>query len=289
MINYVLEHEKYFRDYVVRLHQRRPIIARGLPATPRTWTGCSPASTPSSGSTTRRTLAVRGHRGAGRVRRAGRRYVRRARPRTRAAGRGRGSSRRRSRAAAHGSAQRRRTRNATRRSSTRGACSRCSSGTSPATHRRWSEQICGVPPDRLPPGLRAHHGELRPRPHHRVRLRGRLDAAHRGRAVHPRPLRSCSRCSATSAGPAAASWRCAGTPASRARPTSRRCSTCCPATSRCRTRTRTRPRQLRRRREGTDKGLLGEHAGLHGQPAQGLLGRRRDRRRTTSASTTCPG
>jgi hypothetical protein len=30
--------------------------------------------------------------------------------------------------------------------------------------------------------------------------------------------------------------RCAGTPASRARPTSRRCSTCCPATCRCRTR-----------------------------------------------------
>ena len=36
-------------------------------------------------------------------------------------------------------------------------------------------------------------------------------------------------------------------------------------------------------------GLLGQHARLRGQPAQGLLGRRGDRRRTTSASTTCRG
>ncbi len=49
-----------------------------------------------------------------------------------------------------------------------------------------------------------------------------------GVAVHPRPRRSCSCCWATSAGPAAASWRCAATPASRAPPTSRRCSTSCP-------------------------------------------------------------
>ena len=50
------------------------------------------------------------------------------------------------------------------------------------------------------------------------------------------PARSCSCCSATWAGPAAGSWRCAATPASRARPTSRRCSTSCPATCRCPTR-----------------------------------------------------
>ena len=54
------------------------------------------------------------------------------------------------------------------------------------------------------------------------------------------PRRSCRRCSATSGGRAAASWRCAGTRPSRGPPTSRRCSTCCPGTSRCRTRTPTR-------------------------------------------------
>ena len=41
--------------------------------------------------------------------------------------------------------------------------------------------------------------------------------------------------------------------------------------------------------ENAGQGLLGEHARLHGQPAQGLVGRRRDGRTTTSASTTCPG
>ena len=52
------------------------------------------------------------------------------------------------------------------------------------------------------------------------------------------PRRSCRRCSATSAARAAASWPCAGMPPSRARPTSRPCSTCCPDTCPCRTRTR---------------------------------------------------
>ena len=49
------------------------------------------------------------------------------------------------------------------------------------------------------------------------------------------PARSSSCCWATWAVPAAGSWRCAATPASRGRPTSRRCSTSCRATSRCRT------------------------------------------------------
>ena len=44
-----------------------------------------------------------------------------------------------------------------------------------------------------------------------------------------------------------------------------------------------------RRAEGDRQGLLGRHAVLPGQPAQGLVGRRPPRRRTTSASTTCPG
>ena len=49
------------------------------------------------------------------------------------------------------------------------------------------------------------------------------------------PPRSSSSCSATWAGRAAGSWRCAATRRSRARPTSRRSTTSCPATCRCRT------------------------------------------------------
>ena len=108
----------------------------------------------------------------------------------------------------------------------------------------------------------------------RVRLRGRLDPAHGRRAVHPHGVRSCSCCWATSAGPAAASWRCAGTPASRAPPTSRRCSTCCPATCRCRTRTQHDDLDAYVAADGGTNGLLGQHARLHRQPAQGLVGRR---------------
>ena len=53
------------------------------------------------------------------------------------------------------------------------------------------------------------------------------------------PPASCNCCWATSADPAAASWPCAATPASRGRPTSPRCTTCCRAT--CRSR---RPRSI---------------------------------------------
>ena len=37
------------------------------------------------------------------------------------------------------------------------------------------------------------------------------------------------------------------------------------------------------------EGLLGQRRGVRGQPAQGVLGRRGHRRRTTSATATCPG
>ena len=96
------------------------------------------------------------------------------------------------------------------------------------------------PAGAVPAGLRGLDGELRPRADDGGRLRGRLDAAQRRRPVHPDVGRSSSCCSATWAGPAAGSWRCAGTRASRARPTSRRCSTSCPATCRCPPRARTR-------------------------------------------------
>ena len=104
------------------------------------------------------------------------------------------------------------------------------------------ERSCGVPRGAVPRDrrgllLRVGAGEDR-----RDLLRGRMDAALDRRADHPRRRRSCSCCSATSGGRAAASWRSAATPPSRARPTSRRSSTSCPAISRCRGSGRIRPR-----------------------------------------------
>ena len=77
------------------------------------------------------------------------------------------------------------TRTATRRCSTRAACSRCSSGTSPGTRRRWSSRSAACRRELFAAGLRADHEQLRPRADHGVRLRRRLDPAHRRRAVHP--------------------------------------------------------------------------------------------------------
>ena len=102
------------------------------------------------------------------------------------------------------------------------------------------QEVCGIPPEQFRQVADALTEQQRTGAHHRVLLRRRLDPPQRRRADHPHRARSCSCCSATSAGPAAASWRCAATPASRARPTSRRCSTSCPATCRCRTRRCTR-------------------------------------------------
>ena len=101
------------------------------------------------------------------------------------------------------------------------------------------ERICGVLAGGLPGGGRHADRQLRPRAHHDARLRARLDAALLRRADDPRRARSSSCCSATSAVPAAGSWPCAATRRSRAPPTSRRCTTCCPATCRCRGRART--------------------------------------------------
>ena len=84
-------------------------------------------------------------------------------------------------------------------------------------------------------GRRRADQQQRARADQRPLLRRRLDAPQRRRADDPHRRRSCRRCSATSAAPAAGSWRCAATRASRARPTSRPCSTSCPATCRCRT------------------------------------------------------
>ena len=234
-------------------------------------------------------LEVRGRRGAGRVGRAGRRSTTTG-PADRPGSRG--SSGVRQAGAGRGARLRRRARrHAADRpdaASTRGACSRSSSGTSPATPPEMVEQVCGVPRAAFDAGLRADHGELRPGPDHRLRLQRRLDPAHRRACSTSAPPPSCSRCSATSAGPAAASWRCAGTPRSRAPPTSRRCSTCCPATSRCRTRTPTRTSTRSSRRRAPTRGS-GRTCAPTWSACSRPAGATPRPRRTTSASTTCPG
>ena len=102
------------------------------------------------------------------------------------------------------------------------------------------------------------------------------------------PRRSCSCCSATSAGPAAASWRCAATPRSRARPTSRRSTTSCPATCRCRA-----SRASRRRWPTTSTQHRPQTGWWHNidkyivSLLKAWYGDARDARRTTSASAGC--
>ena len=96
------------------------------------------------------------------------------------------------------------------------------------------EQICGISPEDFQRGRRRAVPQLGPRAHHRVRLRRRLDAAHRRRADDPHGGDPAAAARQHRAAPAAASWRCAATRRSRARPTCRRSTTCCPATCTCR-------------------------------------------------------
>ena len=101
-------------------------------------------------------------------------------------------------------------------------------------------------------------------------------------------LRSCSRCSATWAVRAAASSPCAGTRPFRGPPTSPRSSTCCPATCRCRMPTATTtstatsaPRPCR-----TGSGLIPASTW---SACSRRGGERPPRPATTSATTTCRG
>ncbi len=116
----------------------------------------------------------------------------------------------------------------TRRSSTRAASSRSCGSTSAATRRRWWRRSAACPRDVFLEVAEALCDELRAasaRPRSSTRSAGRST---RSASRTSAPRRSSSCCSATSAGPAAASWRCAGTRPSRARPTSRRSTTSCP-------------------------------------------------------------
>ncbi len=102
------------------------------------------------------------------------------------------------------------------------------------------EATCGVPPERFEEVCRAC-GPTTPAGNAPPRWSTRW-AGHSTRSASSTsaPARSFNCCLATWAARAAVSWRCGGTPTSRARPTSPRCSTCCPATCRCPTTPRSR-------------------------------------------------
>ena len=111
-----------------------------------------------------------------------------------------------------------------------------------ALHAGARRAVCGMPQEQFLRGRRRLHVSARAR---RRPAPSAMPSAGRStrpacRSSAPRP--SCSCCSATSDGPAAASWRCAATRRSRARPTSRRSTTSCPAICRCRTSSRARTR-----------------------------------------------
>ena len=184
--------------------------------TPRTSTGCSAATTTRPRPTIRRpgTTSRRIRRRTARAPRSGPRRI----STDRVA--------RRSRAAPV-------TSRPTRHCSTHDACTRSSSGITPATRLRWWSGSAACP--RSSSSTSPRHGRRTPA----ANAPRRWCTAWAGRSTRwarstSAPGRSSSCCWATSAGPAAGSSRCAGTPASRDRPTCRRCSTCYPATSRCR-------------------------------------------------------
>ena len=280
LINYVLQNNKYFRDYVVAYtnapddHRRglqghrgsRRALLRLGPRAPDLRLG---------------DLALPGRRGD----RAGQRRPRHAAARQ-AGGPGGGprrGARLRRRGRAPGPGPR------PHDCSIRAACSRSSSGTSPGTRRTWWRRWPGSPrrsSSRWPrPSRRTPAGTGPPRS-----CTAWAGPSTPWACSTSAPPRSCRRCWATWAVRAAASWPCAGTPPSRARPTSPPCSTCCPGTCRCRSRTTTamttwtatsRPRRPRTG-SGPTPATTWSACSRRG-------GATRPRRTTTSATTTCPG
>ena len=90
--------------------------------------------------------------------------------------------------------------------------------------------------------------------------------------------------------PAAASWLCAATPPSRARPTSRRSTTCCPATCHSRRATcTTRRLQEYLDAETPTTGWWHNLPRVHRQPAEGLVRRRRHAGERVRLRTGCRG
>ena len=142
-----------------------------------------------------------------------------------------------------------------------------------------------LPARHVPQSGRDDPRQLRRRPHHLVRVRRGVDAAHQRPADH-RLLRAAP-AAAREHRPARApaSWRSAATPRSRARPTCRRSTTRSTAT--CPHPTALKKHDtLRDYLDGRDRadGLLGQHAEVHGLVPQVHVRRRGDAARTTSAT-----
>ena len=131
----------------------------------------------------------------------------------------------------------------------------------------------------LPRGGSGLHRELRPRPHHGARLQRRLDPAQRGRAVHPhrRDPAAAARQHGSPGGGIMALRGHASIQGSTDIPT---LFNLLPGYLPMPTAGAGRqPRRLDRGDQPTRvEGLLGHRTLLRGEPAQGLLGRRRNRR-----------
>ena len=260
VINHVLHDGVGLPRVRPRLHQRADDRQRGLPGHRGRSTGCSPASTRSSGSYDPASWQYEGAF-VGARRRAS--ATRRAHARAEARRQGGGE-------AAAGAADAR-----PDACSTRAASCRSSSATTPATRRRWSSGSAASRRTLFARGLRAVRRRTpaaSARPRSSTASAGRSTPSARSTSA---PRRSCSCCSATSAGPAAASWRCAGTPRIQG-------SSDIPTLYDLLPGYIPMPHAhahedldaVRRGRRRRDEGLLGQHARLHRQPAQGVLGRR---------------
>ncbi len=155
-----------------------------------------------------------------------------------------------------------------------------------ALHPRGGRRRSAAWPRRVPRGRPRDHRELGPRPHDGVGLLGGLDPPQRRRAVHPRrgdpadaarqhgaPRRRHPRAARPRVDPGLDRHPDALRPAAGLHPHAQRA----PAPD---------LRVVPRRGRGQDR-VLGTHGRLHGEPAQGLVGRRGDRRQRLRRSTTC--
>ena len=174
VINYILTNELDFREYVAAYTNAAYHRRRGLPRTPRTSTGCSPATTPRPATLRPRQLAVRRAR-------AGRR-------RTAATDRARSEQTAARCSTSRGGAPLERHRGRRPDDPTL-QHPRCVYQILKRHFARYTpemvERVCGMPAEQFLAGLRGVDGELRPGAHHGAGLQRRLDAAQRRRAVHP--------------------------------------------------------------------------------------------------------
>ena len=131
----------------------------------------------------------------------------------------------------------------------------------------------------LPRGGSGLRRELRPRPHHGARLQRRLDPAQRGRAVHPhrRDPAAAAREHGSTRRRHHGAARARQHPGIDRHPDAVQPAPRLPPDAHGRT--GRQPRRLDRGDQPTRvQGLLGHRTLLRGEPAQGLLGRRRNRR-----------